>query len=105
MTETIRINSEDKKIFEEFSGMNFSEGMKLLIDNLKYGGQLGLDPFWSEENQKHLQKSISEFEKGKIVTFSGEDWKKFANSKEIKKFLYPEKIDLPVNLFLQSMVV
>lgn len=83
MTETIRINSEYKKIFEEFSGMNFSEGMKLLMDNMKYGGQLRLDPFWSEENQKHLQKSINEFEKGKSVTFSEEDWEKFANAQEI----------------------
>lgn len=83
MTETITINSEDKKFFEEFSGMNFSEGMKLLVDNLKYGGKLGLDPFWSEENQKHLQKSISEFEKGKAVTFSEEDWEKFTNAQEL----------------------
>ena len=59
MTETITMtfDSEDKKIFEEFSGMNFSEGMKLLMDNVKYGGKLGFDPFWSEENQTLLSNN------------------------------------------------
>lgn len=54
MTEQISImlDSEDKKNFEEFTGMKFVDGMKLLMDNIKYGGQLGLAPFWSEENQK-----------------------------------------------------
>ena len=56
--------------------MNFSEGMKLLMDNVKYGGKLGFDPFWSEENQKQLQKSIRELEEGKVVSFSAEEWKK-----------------------------
>ena len=77
------VDSEDKKIFEEFSGMNFSEGMKLLMDNVKYGGKLGLDPFWSEENQKHLQKSISELEEVKCVNFTAEEWEKFVNAQEI----------------------
>jgi len=87
MTETITMtfDSEDKKIFEEFSGMNFSEGMKLLMDNVKYGGKLGFDPFWSEENQKHLQKSISELEEGKnVVEFTAEEWEKFINAQEIQ---------------------
>ena len=85
MTETIniKINSEDKKIFEEFSGMNFAEGVKLLMDNVKYGGRLGLDPFWSEENQKYLQESISELKAGKAVSFSAEEWEKFTNAQEI----------------------
>ena len=67
MTETITMtfDSEDKKIFEEFSGMNFSEGMKLLIDNVKYGGKLGFDPFWSEENQKVLSKAIEDAKNGR----------------------------------------
>lgn len=87
MTETITMtfDSEDKKIFEEFSGMNFSEGMKLLMDNVKYGGKLGFDPFWSEENQKHLQKSIRELEEGKnVVEFTAEEWEKFINAQEIQ---------------------
>ena len=67
MTETITMtfDSEDKKIFEEFSGMNFSEGMKLLMDNVKYGGKLGFDPFWSEENQTLLSKAIEDAKNGR----------------------------------------
>ena len=61
----LEVTSEDKKIFEEFSGMNFSEGMKLLMDNVKYGGKLGLDLFWSEENQEHLKKVFKDAENGR----------------------------------------
>ena len=86
MTETISftIDSEDKKNFEEQTGLKFVEGLKLLMDNLKYGGQFGLDPFWSEENQKHLQKSIREMEEGKVVSFSAEEWEKFVNEQELQ---------------------
>ena len=58
MTENIvmTFSDDEKKTFEEFSGMKFVEGMKLLMDNLKYGGKLGLDPFWSEENISELKK-------------------------------------------------
>lgn len=85
MAEMINVtfSSEDKKTFEEFSGMKFIDGMKLLMDNLKYGGKLGLDPFWSEENQKHLQKSIRELEEGKGIEFTAEEWEKFVNAQEI----------------------
>ena len=86
MTETITISidSEDKKIFEEQTGLKFVDGVKLLMDNLKYGGNLGLDPFWSEENQKHLEKSIRELEEGKnVVKFTAEEWEKFVNAQEI----------------------
>lgn len=87
MTEQISImlDSEDKKNFEEFTGMKFVDGMKLLMDNIKYGGQLGLDPFWSEENQKCLQKSIRELEEGKnVVKFTAEEWEKFVNAQELQ---------------------
>ena len=85
MTETINItvDSEDIKTFEEKTGLKFVDGMKLLMDNLKYGGQFGLDPFWSEENQKHLQKSVHEMEEGKVVKFTAEEWEKFVNAQEI----------------------
>ena len=79
----ITIDSEDIKTFEEKTGLKFVDGMKLLMDNLKYGGKLGLDPFWSEENQKHLKKSIREFEEGKVISFSAEEWEKFVNGQEI----------------------
>ena len=67
MTETISIkfSGEDKKTFEEFTGMNFVDGMKLLMDNVKYGGKLGLDPFWSEENQTLLSKAIEDAKHGR----------------------------------------
>ena len=67
MTEQISImlDSEDKKNFEEFTGMKFVDGMKLLMDNIKYGGQLGFDPFWSEENQTLLSKAIEDAKNGR----------------------------------------
>ena len=78
------IDSEDVKTFEEKTGLKFVDGMKLLMDNLKYGGNLGLDPFWSEENQKQLEKSIRELEEGKnVVEFTAEEWEKFVNAQEI----------------------
>ena len=71
MTETIKltVDSEDKKIFEEFSGMNFNKGVKLLMDNIKYGGKLGLDPFWSEENQKWLREIREDADNGRNMHF------------------------------------
>ena len=85
MTEQINItiDSEDLKEFKETTGMTLLDCMKLLMDNVKYGGQLGFDPFWSEENQKHLQESIREFKKGKVVNFSSEEWENFVNGQEI----------------------
>ena len=77
------IDSKDVQTFEEKTGLKFVDGMKLLMDNLKYGGKLGLDPFWSEENQKHLQKSIRELEEGKGIMFTAEEWEKFVNEQEI----------------------
>ena len=41
------------------------------------------DPFWSEKNQKYLQESIREFEEGKVVSFSDEEWEKFTNAQNI----------------------
>ena len=87
MTETINItvDSEDLKEFKETTGMTLRDCMKLLMDNVKYGGQLGFDPFWSEENQKCLQKSIRELEEGKnVVKFTAEEWEKFVNGQEIQ---------------------
>ena len=85
MTEQINftIDSEDVKTFEEKTGLKFVDGMKLLMDNLKYGGKFGLDPFWSEENQKYLRESIREMKEGKVVTFSDEEWEKFINAQNI----------------------
>ena len=86
MTEqiSITIDSEDLKEFKKTTGMTLLDCMKLLMDNVKYGGQLGFDPFWSEENQKHLEKSIRELEEGKGVIFTAEEWKKFVNAQKIQ---------------------
>ncbi len=67
MTEQINftIDSEDVKTFEEKTGLKFIDGMKLLMDNLKYGGNFGLDPFWSEENQNILSKAIDDAKNGR----------------------------------------
>ena len=86
MTEMINI-AIDRKDLEEFkatTGMTLTDCVKLLIDNVKYGGKLGFDPFWSEENQKHLQKSIRELEEGKGIMFTAEEWEKFVNGQEIQ---------------------
>ena len=34
------IDSKDVQTFEEKTGLKFVDGMKLLMDNLKYGGKL-----------------------------------------------------------------
>ena len=67
MTEIINfeIDSNDVKTFEEKTGLKFVDGIKLLMDNLKYGGKLGLDPFWSEENQTLLSKAIEDAKNGR----------------------------------------
>ena len=59
------IDSRDVKTFEEKTGLKFVDGMKLLMDNLKYGGNFGLDPFWSEENQTFLSKAIEDAKHGR----------------------------------------
>ena len=59
------IDSEDVQTFEEKTGLKFVDGMKLLMDNLKYGGNFGLDPFWSEENQTVLSKAIEDAKNGR----------------------------------------
>ena len=60
MIETIslKIDSEDLKEFKEQTGMSVSECIKILINSVKYGGKLELDPFWSEENINELKSRI-----------------------------------------------
>lgn len=86
MTETINItfDSDDLKEFKETTGMSIVDCVKLLMDNVKYGGKLGFDPFWSEENQKYLDEAIRESKDGKVVEFSAEEWEKFVNAQEIQ---------------------
>ena len=67
MIETINfeIDSEDKKHFEELTGMKIGDCMKILLNSLKYGGKLELDPFYSDENIDYLIKVTSEVDSGK----------------------------------------
>ena len=81
----IEIDSEDLKEFKEQTGISLTDCIKILINSVKYGGKLELDPFWSEENQKQLQKSIRDMEEGKnVVMFTAEEWEKFVNGQEIQ---------------------
>ena len=42
------------------------------------------DAFWSEENQKHLQKAIDDMNHGRnLIKFTSEEWDKFINEQNI----------------------
>ena len=60
MTEQISmsIDSEDLKEFKEKTGMTLLDCMKILVNSVKYGGKLELDPFWSDENMNELKRRI-----------------------------------------------
>ena len=71
-TLSIRINSDDKKIFENFCeqvGMNVSVAVnmfvKAVIREKKLPFEIKLDPFYSSENIKRLEKSVQQLKKGK----------------------------------------
>ena len=60
MTETINIaiDSEDLKEFKEQTGMSIADCIKILVNSIKYGEKLELDPFWSDENINELKMRI-----------------------------------------------
>lgn len=60
MTEqiSITIDSEDLKEFKETTGMTLLDCMKILVNSVKYGGKLELDPFWSDDNISELKRRI-----------------------------------------------
>ena len=60
MTETISFtfDSEDLKEFKEQTGMSLTDCIKILLNSVKYGGKLELDPFWSDENINELKRRI-----------------------------------------------
>ena len=60
MTETIKItvDSEDLKEFKETTGMTLRDCVKILMNSVRYGGKLELDPFWSDENIEELKSRI-----------------------------------------------
>ena len=67
MVETISfaIDSEDLKEFKETTGMSLLDCMKILMNSVKYGGKLEFDPFWSDENVKHLKKVFEDAKNGR----------------------------------------
>lgn len=71
-TLSVRVNSEDKKNFEEFceqAGMNVSVAVnmfvKAVIREQKLPFEVKADPFFSRENMERLEKSIRQLEDGK----------------------------------------
>ena len=60
MTETINIaiDSEDLKEFNKQTGMSVADCIKILMNSVKYGGKLELDPFWSDENINEIKRRI-----------------------------------------------
>lgn len=70
-TLSIRVNSEDKKNFEEFceqAGLNVSVAVnmfvKAVIREQKLPFEVKVDPFYSRENMERLEKSIQQLKDG-----------------------------------------
>ena len=69
-TITTRVNSEDKAMFDAFCeavGLTASSAINMFIKATIREGEIPFkikaDPFYSEENQARLKKSIAELEK------------------------------------------
>ncbi len=67
MTEMINIaiDSEDLKEFKEQTGMSLTDCIKILVNSIKYGGKLELDPFWSDKNMEELKKIAEDVKLGR----------------------------------------
>lgn len=70
-TLSIRVNSEDKKNFEDFceqAGMNVSVAVnmfvKAVIREQKLPFEVKIDPFYSRENMERLEKSVQQLKDG-----------------------------------------
>ncbi len=73
-TVNVRIDEDLKKQFEIFcneTGLNISTAINVFIKTVvrenKIPFKIEVDPFYSEENMKHLKKSIKDLEEGKGV--------------------------------------
>lgn len=71
-TLSIRVNSEDKKDFEDFceqAGMNVSVAVnmfvKAVIREQRLPFEVKIDPFYSRENMERLEKSVQQLKDGK----------------------------------------
>lgn len=70
-TLSIRVNSEDKKNFEEFceqAGMNVSVAINMFVKAVlreqKLPFEVKIDPFYSPKNMARLEKSIQQLKAG-----------------------------------------
>ena len=70
-TLSVRVNSEDKKNFEDFceqAGMNVSVAVnmfvKAVIREQKLPFEVKIDPFYSRENMERLEKSVQQLKDG-----------------------------------------
>ena len=73
-TVNVRIDEDLKKQFEIFcneTGLNISTAINMFVKTVVRENQIpfkiAVDPFYSEENMKHLRKSIKDLEDGKGV--------------------------------------
>ncbi len=71
-TLSIRVNSDDKKDFENFceqAGMNVSVAVnmfvKAVIREQRLPFEVKIDPFYSKENMERLEKAVQQLKDGK----------------------------------------
>ena len=74
-TISVRVNDNDKKLFEDFceqTGLNVSVAINMFVKNVireqKLPFEVKADPFYSDENMEVLRRSIKQLESGKGVT-------------------------------------
>lgn len=88
MTKTISVRM-DEKVKKEFEtwcksvGMNVSTAMNLFAKEVLRKRRLPFmvsdDPFYDEENMKHLEKSIKSLNEGKVVVKTMKELEEMAN--------------------------
>lgn len=73
-TINVRMDEDLKKQFEIFcneTGLNISTAINMFVKTVVRENQIpfkiAVDPFYSEENMKHLKKAIKDLEDGKGV--------------------------------------
>ena len=73
-TINVRIDEDLKKQFEIFcneTGLNISTAITMFVKTVVRENEIpfkiAVDPFYSEENMKHLKKAINDLEDGKGV--------------------------------------
>lgn len=71
---SVRLDSDDKKSFEEFceqTGMNVSVAINMFIKNVlmeqKLPFEVKADPFYSRANMQRLKKAVSDIDAGRMT--------------------------------------